>query len=77
METNRFIHKPAYVLLTGMNTQNTADRVTLSLPQSVRQRLDAYAADQRRSRSNAAALLLGEALRVMKPQTQAEAVNRA
>jgi hypothetical protein len=64
-------------VLTGMNTQNTADRVTLSLPQSVRQRLDAYAADQRRSRSNAAALLLGEALRVMKPRTQAEAVNRA
>ena len=60
-----------------MNTQNTADRVTLSLPQSVRQRLDAYASSERRSRSNAAAVLLAEALRAMKPQTQAEAVNRA
>ena len=64
-------------VLTGMNTQNTADRVTLSLPQSVRQRLDAYAADQRRSRSNAAALLLGEALRVAQPRTTAEEHCRA
>ena len=60
-----------------MNSNSAQSKVTLSLPASVRQRLDAYAADQRRSRSNAAALLLGEALRVMKPQTQAEAVNRA
>jgi metal-responsive CopG/Arc/MetJ family transcriptional regulator len=61
-----------------MNTQNTADRVTLSLPQSVRQRLDAYAADQRRSRSNAASLLLAEALmRVRQPRTPAEEHCRA
>jgi hypothetical protein len=60
-----------------MNSAQTAQRVTLSLPASVRARLDQYAADQRRSRSNAAALLLGEALRVMKPQTQAEVTSRA
>jgi metal-responsive CopG/Arc/MetJ family transcriptional regulator len=60
-----------------MNTQNTADRVTLSLPQSVRQRLDEFATNQRRSRSNAAALLIGEALRVMQPRTTAEEHCRA
>jgi metal-responsive CopG/Arc/MetJ family transcriptional regulator len=60
-----------------MNTQNTADRVTLSLPQSVRQRLDAYATSERRSRSNAASLLLAEALmRVRQPQTPADSASQ-
>jgi hypothetical protein len=60
-----------------MNSAQTAQRVTLSLPASVRARLDQYAADQRRSRSNAAALLLGEALRVAQPRTPAEEHCRA
>jgi hypothetical protein len=55
-----------------MNSNSAQSKVTLSLPASVRARLDAYAADQRRSRSNAAALLLGEALRVAQPRTQTE-----
>ena len=60
-----------------MNSNSAQSKVTLSLPASVRQRLDAYAADQRRSRSNAAALLLGEALRVAQPRTPAEEHCRA
>ena len=49
----------------------------MSLPQSVRQRLDEFATNQRRSRSNAAAVLLAEALRVMQPRTPAEEHCRA
>ena len=51
-----------------MNTQTTAERVTLSLPPQTRQRLDAFAAAERRSRSNAAAVLLDAVLRRSNPQ---------
>ena len=61
-----------------MNSNSSAQKVTLSLPATVRQRLDQYAADQRRSRSNAASLLLAEALmRVRQPRTPAEEHCRA
>ena len=60
-----------------MNTPNTAERVTLSLPQSVRQRLDEFATNQQRSRSNAASLLLAEALlRVRQPRTPADSASQ-
>ncbi len=60
-----------------MNSNSAQSKVTLSLPASVRQRLDAYASSERRSRSNAAAVLLAEALRATQPRPQAEVTSRA
>jgi hypothetical protein len=60
-----------------MNSNSAQSKVTLSLPASVRQRLDQYATSERRSRSNAAAVLLAEALRVRQPRTPAEEHCRA
>ncbi|MDA8348134.1 MAG: hypothetical protein M0038_04905 [Pseudomonadota bacterium] len=51
-----------------MKSQTTAARVTLSLPPQTRQRLDAFAAAERRSRSNAVAVLLDAVLRRSNPQ---------
>ncbi len=46
-----------------MSTE-ASERVTLLLPSTLLQRLDGFAFDEHRSRSNAAALLLAEALSV-------------
>ena len=44
-----------------MSTE-TSERVTLLLPSTLLQQLDAFAFDEHRSRSNAASLLIAEAL---------------
>ena len=45
-----------------MDMNTTLDRVTITLPPQIRERLDRFAFDSHRSRSNATALLLAEAL---------------
>ncbi len=45
-----------------MDMNTTLDRVTITLPPQLRVRVDAFAFDTHRSRSNAVALLLAEAL---------------
>ncbi|MDA8348504.1 MAG: hypothetical protein M0038_06840 [Pseudomonadota bacterium] len=45
-----------------MDISTALDRVTITLPPQLRERLDRFAFDSHRSRSNAVALLLAEAL---------------
>ncbi len=45
-----------------MDMNTTLDRVTITLPPQIRKRVDAFAFNSHRSRSNAVALLLAEAL---------------